>query len=96
MAFNHVGNCNCPIGCCDCGSKPEDTANFFIGQKIFYMQHLKWIKRLKKSRFKLIPMTVLEYEKRTGLTSIEHDSGLRIQVHSSRCRKTKAKEFILK
>ncbi len=19
MAFNHVGNCSCPIGCCDCG-----------------------------------------------------------------------------
>ena len=19
MAFNHVGNCDCPVGCCDCG-----------------------------------------------------------------------------
>ncbi len=20
MAFNHVGQCECPVGCCDCGS----------------------------------------------------------------------------
>jgi len=23
MAWYHVGNCSCPVGCCDCGPTPE-------------------------------------------------------------------------
>lgn len=24
MAFNHVNDCSCPVGCCDCGSRPYE------------------------------------------------------------------------
>ena len=31
MAFNHVGNCSCPVGCCDCGPPaPERNADFIL------------------------------------------------------------------
>ncbi len=35
MAFNHVGNCSCPVGCCDCGpvnphQKQDDMVYAYI------------------------------------------------------------------
>ena len=35
MAFNHVGNCSCPVGCCDCGptnphQNQDDMVNSYI------------------------------------------------------------------
>jgi len=30
MAFNHVGNCSCPVGCCDCDVVSEKTTRVYI------------------------------------------------------------------
>lgn len=33
MAFNHVGGCDCPVGCCDCGPpSPERDLAFLLRQ----------------------------------------------------------------
>lgn len=30
MAFNHVGNCSCPVGCCDCGPVRNPDPEYVI------------------------------------------------------------------
>lgn len=68
MAFNHVGGCSCPVGCCDCGS-PVSYSHVFVfveneqyrvwgmrdrgeGLKYMFSDFDRW-KKAKKWLFKL-------------------------------------------
>ena len=42
MAWYHVGNCSCPVGCCDCGEPDNSPIQLWWDEKHEVIFENKW------------------------------------------------------
>lgn len=55
MAFNHVGNCDCPVGCCDCGPpSPKRDFKYLLQQSPFSLWYHGVTKEEKEKEFRVV------------------------------------------
>lgn len=56
MAFNHVGKCDCPIGCCDCGPETRNSHVFvFLENNEYRIWGMKSLENAKHYAFSDLP-----------------------------------------